>query len=72
MMERKCDRCHAPIPDNIDPGNVRIVGLEFILNDYRGQTCGNVHYCEGDLCNGCAKAFLEWLHEDDRESGGSE
>lgn len=75
MMERRCDRCRAIIPDNVDPGAVQIRGLEFWLNDYRGQTCQGSHFRDGDLCDRCAKDFLDFmasLYKDDRESGGSE
>lgn len=62
MMERRCDRCHAPIPKNVRLGSVRIVDLGFLLNDYRDQrSCDNVHFRDGDLCEVCARDFLIWL-----------
>ena len=71
MMERRCDRCHALIPDNEYPDFLRIMGMEFTLNDY-GNVRGNVHFRKyGDLCKVCAKDFLEWIHGDDRQQGES-
>ena len=71
-MERRCDRCHVPIPDNVRPGGVRIVDLGFILNDYRDQRgCDNTHFRDGDLCDVCARDFLIWLQRS-REAEVSE
>ncbi len=61
MMERRCDRCRRPIPENVPEGSLRIVGLGFTLNDFTGSACSNEHYRDGDLCDSCARDFLEWL-----------
>lgn len=61
MMERRCDRCRCPIPDNVPEGSLRIVGFGFTLNDFTGAVCSNEHYRDGDLCEVCARDLLEWL-----------
>ena len=72
MMERRCDRCRTPIPDDVAEGTVRLVALEFTLNDFTGHYCSNEHYRDGDLCDVCARDFLAWLKGEESKVQASE
>lgn len=63
MMARKCDRCHAAIPDDVPQGAVHIHDIGFWINDYTGQYCESRHYTEGDFCDDCSKDFLAFLNK---------
>ena len=65
MIERRCDRCRAILPDNVPEGTIRICGLGCYINDYTGPSCTTSHYTEGDLCDNCAREFMAWLEEHD-------